>query len=214
MTEPATEPLQLAAALADVRRAWRTVVAYQQRVNEIFYQFHLAMTKNDLAFLEWGSHASRRVKNRGTRQFEPNHSAWSLFPGMSMYATWQRVLPLPVQYVWMGLYTDTACGAAGSQSDPNPDPFRFADVEGPTSKTEIWFGLQTCGQPNPNWADAWDVIQPHWKETVRKDFPWSTGSHSGVYRSFGVPVETLVSADAVDHELVRPVLDWFSQVTP
>ena len=198
----------LAEALAAVRTAYRVVVAYQRRMNEVFHRMHDCLLAEDFEFQWWWPNRYARPMRQNKVQFAPHKWAWDLFPGYCLSAEWQNSTSLPVRKVWMGLETDSAIGPAKERGG-QPDPATFAPVDDPSSRTEIWAGLYTADSADVNWDRVWkNELSARWGDARDNELAWEHAGISGTYQCFCVPVERLVSRERVDALLAHRVRDW------
>lgn len=198
---------ELEAALADVRRSYRVVVAYQRRMNEIFHRFHLGMADLGLPFAWWYPSGYAPPLGFKEVQFAPNKWAWDLFPGFQLAAAWERPGP-PARHVVLLLQTDDAWT---KPPHGEPDPSDFAPVE--TAHTRLWVGLHRADDaaPSPNWGEVRRWFVAHREAATLAPVPWAVAGATGRSSALRVPVARLVDAGAVTRELVEPVRRWLDE---
>ena len=202
MSDPLTAEAELAASLADVRRAFRLAVAYQQRMNALFHKVHLALGDEGVGLDWWAPNRQNPPMKWDKPQFRPTTWAWDLFPGHSLSAEWSDTSAAPARRVWLALDTDTALQAAKARGG-EPDPTLFRD----DGRTELWAEVCTWANPATPWSTIWPALQPRWREGPDKEWQWAAAGTTGTYTAFCVPVEKLTTPEAADTLLVHRLRD-------
>lgn len=202
---------ELARTLADVRRASRLLVAYQRRMNEVFYRVHLALQARGLEHRWWGSDRHRTPARSHVLQFAPGKWAWDMFPGLSLAAEWSTGGPA-VRRVYLALDTDTGFEKPASGGEPDPTCFSLAPDD---ARTRLRAGLYTADRADPPWVQIRvHALEHRWHRAVDQEIDWDWQGWRGTYRYLEVPAEALVSGDAVDRLLVQPLAAWADRHAP
>lgn len=200
--------LDLSGVLTDVRRAYRLVVSFQRRMNEVFHAVHELLQKDGLEFKLWWPYHHNPPLKHNKPQFQPQTWAWDLFPGLCMTSEWRDDAGPVVRRVWMALETDTALADAKTRGG-QPEPTSFGPVE--DSRTELWFGLYTADATPLDWDVVWkEELEARWKTAKDKPIDWTLGRISGTYECFCVPVQELTSPDAVARLVTGRVNRWLA----
>ena len=204
---------ELAATLVEVRRAARLVVAWQQRVNEVFFRVHRTLEDQGLHLQWWGPNRYKALESASRPQFAPHKWAWDLFPGLTLAADWATPAA-PVRRVYLALDTDTALIGA-QDGGQEPDPTTFAPVDGPDARTELWLGLYTADHADPPWGPIRTAtLAERWRDALDRDIPWTHDRWSGTYQCRWLPAQKLTDADAVDRLLLGPLVEWVRDHAP
>jgi hypothetical protein len=201
---------ELADSLVEVRKAFRIAVAYQRRVNELFYEVHKIVGGSGFNSVRWQPNYYHAPDSANKPQFSPDKWAWDMFPGYCLSAEWRTEGP-PFRRVWVGLDTDTAFFKAKKDANGGqPDPVAFAPADSPDSRSELWVGLYTSDKPI-DWTSLWkEKLSKEWTQAIDKDHPWTFDSNkiTGTYRCFCVPLDSLDSLDAIQTRLLDPIQSW------
>lgn len=70
-------------ALADVRRAYRLVHAYQRRVSDLMTQVDQTLSATGLSFVQWRPLFNKASPRTSTPFFSGGRWAWDMLPGAS-----------------------------------------------------------------------------------------------------------------------------------
>jgi hypothetical protein len=203
---------ELSATLVHVRRASRLLVAYQRRMNEVFYRVHLALDRKGLKHRWWGSDRHKTPARSHVAQFAPVKWAWDLYPGLTLAAEWCSEGALPLRRVYLALDTDTGFDTSTSAGEPDPTKFALPPEE---AHTRLRAGLYTASGQAPPWVQIRvNALEGRWHHAVGRDIDWKWECWSGTYQYLEVPVASLISGDAVQDRLVAPLAAWADRHAP
>lgn len=201
-----THAQTLPAALADVRRAYRLVQAYQRRLCDLFQLIDEELVeKHQFQFWLWDPFHASRPTQRKTRFFRPKTWAWDLSPGYQVQCQWTATVKKRTRRVAILAIADTGFGDTGT---PEPDPGKFAPVE--ECGTELLIGLWTAETSQPDWDTAWERMQQVKDYFDGKSHQVTVDGKAYVYESRNVSVVDLVDEAAVRAKLLGPIDDWLS----
>lgn len=193
----------LAAALQDLRSAYRLVYAYQRRTNEIAGHLTSALDGAGLEFQRWDPVFFSRPC-RSSNPYWSDHSAWDMLPGFAlgllfesgrrMDALFHRVL---VQFI-----ADTGFEKRGGE----PDPVQFTSVEEADSVIRYSIlrsptKIPEYGGVQPFLTSAGDQVYDGNEHHIFGD------GHDFSYRWCELGLTELSTSQAVQELLVRPIVE-------
>jgi hypothetical protein len=193
---------ELAAALMDVRRAYRLLHAYHRRLQDLFQCLDDVLVPKGIHFKHWRSSNVDRLPKKSKPFFR--NWAWDLTPAYQMSCVWEGVNRKHTYSIGIDAIADTGYNASG---DGEPDPSRFKSADHCGSELQIGFWRTTAKEPD--WGAAWTQIE-------KRD--WSNGDiHAAtvvraeyLYRYETVNLVDLVDEHAVREKLLEPLRVWIA----
>ena len=206
--------LDLAAALTDVRRAYRLIYAYQRRVSDLLQEVSSTLGARGLEFYWWEANLFGGVGRGGTPFFAAGRWAWDMLPGYAPHCDWRSAAGPDQRRVVVVIRADT--GFLAKQGEP--DPATFAQVEASRSELQIFLCRATGGTLAPDaynawdqtWADAWETVKGLGDLRDGRDHVGVIGPAQFTYRYIGIDIAQLPDAAAVRSKLIDPLVEWAS----
>lgn len=200
MNEP---PLDLRAALTDVRRAFRLVYAYQRRVSDLLAELSATLDANGLQFHEWSPHLYGPPTRSGTEFFRADRWAWDMLPGYSPRCEWRsEAAMVVVRRVVMVVRADSGFRSQYGE----PDPQGFVPAEDATSDLKI--GLWRASTKVEDWEAAVKAVHALPDVFDGKEHTARVGAVEVAYRLLVVDLADLPDAGAVRTKLLDPLTSW------
>ncbi len=203
-------PNQLAAALAEVRKAYRLLQAYHRRLCDTLAAMNDVLVNGGLKFTCWAPVNVDRLPRGDRPFFVADRWAWDLTPGYWTFSEWKGENKNgSVAYVRVEAIADTGYD---DSSDGEPNPANFGDVE--RSETELRIELWLAQTSAPNW------------EAARQGATSSSGMYDGQLRAieidrveytrqcFHIAIAELVDKAAVQARVVEPLERWMRNAKP
>jgi hypothetical protein len=203
------DTLDLREALADVRRAYRLILAYQRRLCDLLQTVDEALVKTGLDFQRWQpSDPDWKLPKSKKPFFRPEDWVWAFMQDYRLYCEWQDASPKKgvIRHVGIDAIADSGFNA---DCDGEPDPGTFEPAE--KCATELRIGLWAARTKDPDWDAAWKKIEllGAWHDgeirTVKVD-----GTEYR-YRYLVVDIADLVDKVAVEGKLLAPLRDWLDR---
>lgn len=210
-----TNEADLRRSLADVRRAYRLLHAFQLRVHSLFRDVDTTMGEEGLKWREWLPYGGSSRPTHG-KFFERGRSAWDLLPGRAIASVWADDRPrVPARTVRLVLVVDSA--AQDWQPNQVPDPGQPDWTDAAESRTLLNMDLmRTEGRlaapeevPNRDWdwsRAAWKAV-PAGIDNLPMRFAPDPESSCTVERR-QIDLASLVDATAVDTHVHGPLRSW------
>ncbi len=193
---------ELAAALTDVRRAFRLVYAYQRRLFDLYAEVDAVLLEKGLAFDQWGAVFNAPPPRKGTPFFR-NRWAWDMLPGYAVGSFWADEKPrkgLRRRFLLQAL-ADTGRTFSGAE----PDPVQFEAVE--ESRSALRMARWTTTAGSPDWNGAWQMVSSKdwsWKGRATVELDGATYTYEYEERD----LTELVDPAAVRALLLDPLGRW------
>ena len=200
-----TEPKELSTALAEVRRAYRMLHAYHQRVGDLFKLFDKAMLdKKGLGFVfkESGPAFHARMRKKGGK-FWHRRWSWDVLPGYALYAVYHRRDPSLLRRVIFQVIADSGYDAKGGEPQPGEFPLS-ADA----ARSEIRLGLWETAAPRFDARDSWKAVERLLNAGRSAPLSVKAGGHDYRYNYVGVDLSQIVGDSAFEKHVLEPVRDW------
>lgn len=205
-----TSPDQLSAALTDVRKAYRLIHAYQQRVWDLLRVVDHTLAHAGLPFQHWQPMQFWSPPQKKTRFFVERW-AWDFLPAYEIGCEWQEEskAALPVRRVFVIVAADSGYD---NSTQEEPDPSKFEPAE--KSKTAIRIGLWTASTGAPNWGEAWAGFPADARDREDETHTGVVKNVTYTYRYLRVDVAGLVDEAAVQAKLLQPIKTWLDEKKP
>ena len=125
-------PTDLAAALTDVRKAYRFIHAYQQRVWDLLRTVDHTLALAGLQFQSWAPTEFDSPPKRKTRFFVERW-AWDFLPAYNFGCEWQAkgTSAAPTRHVFVIVAADSGYENL-TQEEPDPSEFQEAELSATT----------------------------------------------------------------------------------
>lgn len=198
---------ELADALVDVRKAYRLIHAYQQRIWDLLRTTDRLLSDAGLPFQRWQPQNVLPPPRGGTRFFT-DRWVWDFIPAYQLSCQWQGTNRKTkfTRRVYLIAIADTGY-------DPNckgePDSKNFEDAE--KSRTELSVGLWTATTPSPDWNEAWAAIQKSKHAHDGKTHSVTIKGTTYTYRYLRIDVAELIDDEAVKTRLRAPIEAWLDK---
>lgn len=193
---------QLGDALVDVRKAYRIVHAYQQRLWHLFRTIDHILGSAGLSFKGWYPMRYCSPPKSKTKFFV-DRWAWDFLPAFEIGCEWEEKAGTRkfVRRVFIIAAADSGYRAP-KQGEPDSNTFEPAEK----TRSEIRVGLWTASSKSPNWGEAWEKLD---------DDAHSGAMHTlcvkGVnytYKYFCLDIAELVNEAAVKARLLELIELW------
>jgi len=197
--------LDLAEALADVRRAYRLLHAYHRRLCDLLQVTDEFLSERGLEFDHWSPLNVARLPNSTKPFFKPENWAWDLTPGYLVQCIWRGSKNGTNYNIHIHAVADTGYDTS---RDGEPDPCHFLPAE--SSKSELRIGLWRTRAKAPDWGAAWKPIS---RIANRKDGSEHTSKVGGdeyTHRYFDMNLAELVDEPTVRERLLLPLERWIT----
>lgn len=194
---------ELSATLADVRRAYRLIHAYQRRVWDLLRVIDQTAARGGLAFDHWQPMNVNAPPKAKTKFFEWCW-AWDFVPAYDLGCEWVgKAGKKVVKRVFVIVKADTGYKQRGNKE---PDAADFPPAE--ACATEVHLGLWEASPASPDWEAAWaELTQKHTREED-KTYELTLGGVHYKHRFVRVNVADLVDEAAVTKLVHRPIEAW------
>lgn len=201
MSEQRQPNFDLAAALVDVRRAWRLVYAYQRRMNDLVAGVDTVLAHHGLEFELWQPLFNAPPTKRGTPYFR-GRWAWDMLPGYATQVHWIDPQLKNGRRRRVVLQAVADSGRRFEGGEPDPVDFEPADA----AETQLRLGLWTTTAAKPAWEAAWAVIstREYWLGVQSVDVEGAIYTYE--YRA--VDVADLVDASAAKALVLDMLSTW------
>lgn len=196
----------LAAALTDVRRAYRLVQTYQRRLWDLLRGLDDVLSHAGLPFVRWKPMNVWPPPKPGTRFFE-SRWAWDFIPAYKIGCEWEQIDTRKklARRVFVIATADTGYDAT---SEGEPDPAWFKPAE--ECATMLRVGLWTAPTSSPDWNEAVRARDGEGAVDERRNYTLSVKGASYTYQFFHVDVADLIDEAAVKTKLFQPVESWLT----
>jgi hypothetical protein len=190
--------IDLRAALADVRRAYRLVYAYQRRVFDLFGAVAEPLESNGFEFDRW---EPTLFAMPGRHFYKPDRWAWDFLPGYNLWAAWNRARAGDHRRVVLALDSDTGFDRKRGE----PDPADFIPAE--KSQSELVVSL-VRSEATVSWErlNAAFATLPSSDEGADQEL--ELGGTLCRVRRFRLDLSELIDEATVDRRLLVPVRHW------
>lgn len=205
-----TSPDQLTGALTDVRKAYRLIHAYQQRVWDLLRTVDHDLAHAGLRFQRWMPMQYMSPPKSKTRFFVERW-ARDFLPAYHIGCEWQEegTAAKPIRRVFIIVAADSGYD---STSEAEPDPSAFEPAE--KSTTAIRVGLWTASIGTPNWGEAWEHLPSDAREREGETHTGIAKDVTYTYRFLRIDVADLVDDAAVQAKLLQPIKSWIVTKKP
>jgi len=193
---------ELAAALVDVRRAYRLLHAYHRRLQDLLHTTHDFLMNDNFQFEHWSPINVSRLP-QSTKPFFGSHWAWDMTPGYQVECVWRRSKEKASHKIHVHAIADTGYDAS-AEGEPNPATFESAE----TSRSEIRVGLYRARTKKPDWGAAWNLLSVKANRKNGDVHVVAVGNDEYSHRYFDVDIVELGDEHAVKEKLLRPVKEW------
>ena len=194
---------ELAAALVDVRRAYRLLHGYQRRVNDLFYAAHEFLIKQGLEFESWGPLNVWSLPRKNTPFFRPETWAWDLTPAYQVECVWRRSKNEVHHKIHIHAIADTGYNDS-DEGEPNPAKFEPAEA----SRSELRIGLYRTRTTKPDWSGAWEKFSVIANRKGGDIHRVNVAQDEYAHRYFDIDLAELGDEHAVKEKLLRPIEEW------
>lgn len=193
---------ELAAALVDVRRAYRLLHAYHRRLQDLLHTTHDFLQNEGFEFEQWSPLNVARLP-QSTKPFFGSHWGWDLTPGYQVQCIWRRSKDKFSHRIFLHAIADTGYKAS-AEGEPNPATFEAAE----TSRSEIRVGLYRTHTKNPDWSAAWNLLSVKADRKNGAHHVVTVGKDEYAHRYFDVDLVELSDEQAVKEKLLEPIGAW------
>ena len=193
---------ELKAALVDVRRAYRLLHAYHQRLQDLLRATHDFLESNNFEFKHWSPSNVVRLP-QSTKPFFVGQWAWDLTPSYMVQCSWNRSDNKSAHQIYVQAIADTGYESFVG-GEPNPLMFESAG----TSRSEIRVGLYRTGTTKPDWGAAWHLLSGKADRTNGDVHVVTVGKDEYSHRYFDVDMVDLANEHAVKERLLDPMRAW------
>ena len=191
-------PFELKSALADVRKAYRLVYAYQRRVFDLVGAAAEPLEAAGFEFERW---EPALFVPPARHFYKPDMWAWDFLPAYHFWAAWNRHRHGDARRVVLAVNADT--GFERKRGEPDPADFLPAEK----SHSELWATFIRTEHP-----PAWDRLQAALATVeVADDGQEHEVDVHGVrcrVRRMRIDLGDLVDEATVDRRLLQPVRAW------
>lgn len=194
--------IDVAGALMEVRRAYRLLHAYHQRLCDLMQLANESLVGLGLAFEKWAPHNVWLPRSK--RPFF-DHWAWDLTPAYQTECVWQGTRHGSHCKVYILVIADTGYDPS---SDGEPDPSRFKPVEATSSEVRV--GLHRTKAKHPDWSAAWDLFSKKANRKDGTDHQVKVGKDEYSYRCFELNLADLADGEAIKARLLLPIEQWLA----
>ncbi|XXX81440.1 hypothetical protein WMF30_22035 [Sorangium sp. So ce134] len=153
--------LELARALAEVRRAYRLLHAYHRWLCDLLQLTDEFLAELGFEFERWEPLNVARLPRSAKPFFRSERWAWDLTPAYQVECSWLGSSKGIRCKVYIHAIADTGYDDSG---DTEPDPTRFRAAEDAASELRV--GLHRTRAKKPDWSGAWKLLS---HITSRKD---------------------------------------------
>lgn len=196
---------ELAAALVDVRRAYRLLHAYHRRLQDLLHTTHDFLIKEGFEFESWGPINVARLP-QSTKPFFGSHWGWDLTPGYQVQCIWRRSRDKSSHRIFLHAIADTGYQTS-AEGEPNPATFDSAE----TSRSEIRVGLYRTGTTEPDWGAAWNLLSVKPDRKNGEEHVVVVDKNEYAHRYFDVDLVDLGDENAVREKLLEPIGVWIAR---
>ncbi|WP_437580652.1 hypothetical protein [Sorangium sp. So ce887] len=195
--------LDLAGALAEVRRAYRLLHAYHRRLCDLLQLTDEFLAERGFEFEQWEPLNVARIPRSAKPFFRPERWAWDLTPAYQVECSWLGSSNGIHCNVYIHAIADTGYDDS-CDGEPEPTRFRAAEI----TASELRVGLQRTRARKPDWSAAWKLFS---RITNRKDGTdhqvWVDGDEY-TYRYFNLNLAELGDEGAINGRLLLPLDNW------
>lgn len=201
---------QLAAALTDVRRAYRLVQTYQRRLWDLLRGVDDLLSRAGLPFVRWQPMNVNSPPKPGTRFFV-DRWAWDFVPAYQIGCEWQQIETKKklARRVFVMATADTGYDAT---SEGEPDPAGFKPAE--ECATMLRIGLWTAPTTSPDWDEAVRERGGENKLRAGQSHTLNVKGTKYTYMFFLLDVADLVDEVSVKVKLLQPIDAWLAKTAP
>jgi hypothetical protein len=193
---------ELAAALADVRRAYRLLHAYHRRLQDLLHTAHDFLEQQGFQFEQWSPLNVARLP-QSTKPFFGSHWAWDLTPGYQVQCIWRRSKDKSSHRIFLHAIADTGYKTS-AEGEPNPATFEAAE----TSRSEIRVGMYRTQAKKPDWGAAWNLLSVKANRKNGADHIVEVEQDKYAHRYFDLDLVELGDENAVKGKLLEPLRVW------
>lgn len=193
---------ELAAALVDVRRAYRLLHAYHQRLQDLLHTTHDFLLGDGFEFEHWSPINVARLP-QSTKPFFGSHWGWDLTPGYQVQCIWRRSKNKSSHRIHVHAIADTGYNAS-AEGEPNPATFESAEI----SRSEIRVGMYRASTTKPDWRGAWEQLSEKADRKNGDVHRVMVDKVEYAHRYFDVDLVELSDEQAVKDKLLEPIRVW------
>jgi hypothetical protein len=191
-------------ALVEVRRAYRLLHAYHQRVYDLFQVTDTYLSGQGLAFESWGPLNVARLPRSKTPFFKTTW-AWDMTPAYQIECQWEGTSHKHRCKVHVHAIADTGYDAS---CEGEPDPSQFKEVEETVSQLRV--GMYRTRAKKPDWDAAWELLSRIKNRKDGADHTVSVRGDDYTHRYFDLNLADLADKPAVEARLLLPLGRWLA----
>ncbi|XXY48848.1 hypothetical protein WME91_53475 [Sorangium sp. So ce269] len=195
--------VDLAGALADVRRAYRLLHAYHRRLCDLLQVTEEFLAERGFEFERWAPINVARIPQSTKPFFRPEQWAWDLTPVYQVECLWRGSNNGTHYKVHIHAIADTGYDDA---CDGEPDPTRFRAVE--TAASELRIGLYRTRAKKPDWSSAWAQLSRITNRKNGTEHKVRAGGDEYTHRYFDLNLAELGNEASVKEKLLLPLDQW------
>ncbi|AUX32024.1 MULTISPECIES: hypothetical protein [Sorangium] len=195
--------LNLAGALAEVRRAYRLLHAYHRRLCDLLQVTDQFLAERGFEFERWEPVNVARLPRSAKPFFRPEYWAWDLTPAYQVECSWHGSREGIHCKVYIHAIADTGYVDSG---DREPDPTRFRAAE--ETASELRVGLHRTRARKPDWSGAWKLLSPITNLRDGTHHQVKVGEDDYTYRYFNLNLAELGDEGAINDRLLLPLDNW------
>ncbi|MEZ4309049.1 MAG: hypothetical protein R3F14_13510 [Polyangiaceae bacterium] len=188
------------AALVEVRKAYRLLHAYHQRISDLLRLIHGTLAERGLRFQKW---SPVNVWLPSSRRAPFHHWAWDLTPAYQTSCVWEGTGGGWSRQIHVHMIADTGYDPSVGD-DPSPEHFKPAEQ----SASEVRYGMYRTRARKADFGAAWKQISGLPDPTDQNEHKVMVGQDEYVYRHLARSLSDLPDREAVDRELLLPLRSW------
>ncbi|WP_437291028.1 hypothetical protein [Sorangium sp. So ce406] len=195
--------LDLAGALADVRRAYRLLHAYHRRLCDLLQLTDEFLTERGFEFERWVPINVARLPQSTKPFFRPETWAWDLTPAYQVECVWWGSISGTHYKIHIHAIADTGYD---DSRDGEPDPTSFRSAE--TAASELRIGLYRTRAKKPDWSSVWEKLSRIKDRKNGAEHKVRVGVDEYTHRYFDLNLAALGDEGAVKEKLLLPLDEW------
>ncbi|WP_437947569.1 hypothetical protein WME98_43595 [Sorangium sp. So ce296] len=195
--------VDLAGALADVRRAYRLLHAYHRRLCDLLQLTDEFLAERGFEFDRWAPINVARLPQSTKPFFRPEHWAWDLTPAYQVECVWQGSSNGTHCKIHIHAIADTGYD---DSCDGEPDATSFKSAE--TAASELRIGLHRTRATKPDWSSAWSQLSRMANRKNGAEHKVRVGGDEYAYRYFDLNLAALGDEGAIKEKLLLSLDRW------